>query len=134
MQKIYILREVIGMIDKSIINKVIALAKQEKEKYFEKYPQGEAVDVFDDIINEHDDNDLVAYLKKLDDEQILSLLALMYLGREGVEENTASKNYIRYINYLKNQDDDKIIRIYQMSDKFCLDEYLENGLNLIASN
>ena len=82
------------------------------------------------------DKDLTNTLNELDEQIVLCVQALMYLGcvYESNEGITPLKAYKLIYQDLKNNGDEKDIRIEMMIGKVPFGSYLENGLRLLNVN
>ncbi len=76
---------------------------------------------------------LESILQSLDEETLLRLEAVMYLGRDYnvSEEGTPKELYELLLNHLKSLGNDKEVIIEMMSSKVSLGSYLKAGLKLL---
>jgi hypothetical protein len=71
-----------------------------------------------------EDAELEALLRKLSEEQIYTLILLMYIGRGDCPADQLAKSY----QSMKETFQEPELAISQMTGKLALDEYLQDGL------
>lgn len=76
---------------------------------------------------------LESVLQSLDEETLLQLQAVMYLGRDydGSEDGTPKETYESLLNYLRMMDNNKDVIIEMISSKLPLGSYLKAGFFLL---
>lgn len=77
---------------------------------------------------------IINYLEQIPSDMIYYVLAVMYIGRDGVEQHKSYQSLMQnWIPYLKGTFEEKDYAIYQMLGKMDLIDYLQNGIYLIES-
>lgn len=121
-----------------IFRKVIELADAYYKAECPKETIEETMDDLDDFEISNEKRALIEYLSNLDYEVIKVLQIIMYIGRDNIIEDNLSpqQKYLRERNYFDSQgwQEDKMIEIHQMTDKFPLVNYLNIGFKLLEIN
>ncbi len=133
------------MISKNIVDEVIFLALEHKRLYRiysdKFFPNGYTLgsDLFEDSpeyqAHHEAETKLINYISELDYETIKDLQCLMYLGRDN--DFTRYKGIERLIKYRESKDrdgwnSDKLVEVWQMTDKVPLGDYLIKGKEYIG--
>lgn len=124
------------------IYELIKLAREvnrTSEKIYKKYGIEDGFELGDprgwDIFNDKElrakEKELEDYLEKFSKDEVILIESLMYIGRDGLGEDPRDTEGILQNNFNYFSDWTKDDAINQMTEKFPLPDYLENGIKIL---
>lgn len=121
-----------------IVEEVIELGRDHRETYEKYSPNSSHISEFLEMRESEEYklisnkfNKLVEYLEELDYEDVQFLQTIMYIGRDGLVEGNVSAEQLYTEKFNSLPWNTKEIEISMITEKLPLDNYLNNGKEII---